>query len=90
MTDNLPAPAPEPTGEVILSQRLREHLVKGLTMDDARLKRAGGGSHFEELLARIRDIRSSERVFWRKVLDIYAISIDYDPEFLGETDGQKN
>ena len=48
-------------------------------MDDERLKRAGGGNYFEELLARIRDIRSSERVFWRKVLDIYATSIDYDP-----------
>ena len=61
------------------TERLREYLVKGFTMDDARLKRAGGGSYFEELLARIRDIRSSERVFWRKVLDIYATSIDYDP-----------
>lgn len=49
-------------------------------MDDARLKRAGSGNYFEELLARIRDIRSSERVFWRKVLDIYATSIDYDPK----------
>ena len=49
-------------------------------MDDARLKEAGGGQYFEELLARIRDIRSSERVFWRKVLDIYATSIDYDPK----------
>jgi len=48
-------------------------------MDDPRLKAAGGGLYFEELLARIRDIRSSERVFWRKVLDIYATSIDYDP-----------
>lgn len=61
------------------TQRLREYLVKGFTMDDERLKRAGGGSYFEELLARIRDIRSSEKVFWRKVLDIYATSIDYDP-----------
>ncbi len=59
--------------------RLRELLVKGFTLDDERLKRAGGGNYFEELLARIRDIRSSERVFWRKVLDIYATSIDYDP-----------
>jgi hypothetical protein len=49
-------------------------------MDDARLKQAGGGgNYFEDLLARIRDIRWSERVFWRKVLDIYATSIDYDP-----------
>jgi hypothetical protein len=61
------------------NQRLREYLVKGFTMDDERLKAAGGGQYFEELLARIRDIRSSERVFWRKVLDIYATSIDYDP-----------
>lgn len=61
------------------TQRLREYLVKGFTMDDERLKRAGGGSYFDELLARVRDIRSSEKVFWRKVLDIYATSIDYDP-----------
>ena len=61
------------------TQRLREYLVKGFTMDDERLKRRGGGNYFEELLARIRDIRSSEKVFWRKVLDIYATSIDYDP-----------
>ena len=61
------------------TQRLREYIVKGFTMDDERLKRAGGGNYFEELLARIRDIRSSEKVFWRKVLDIYATSIDYDP-----------
>ncbi len=57
------------------TERLREYLVKGFAMDDARLKRAGGGNYFEELLARIRDIRSSERVFWRKVLDIYATSV---------------
>ena len=61
------------------TQRLREYIVKGFTMDDERLKRGGGGNYFEELLARIRDIRSSEKVFWRKVLDIYATSIDYDP-----------
>ena len=48
-------------------------------MDDDRLKRLGGGNYFEELLARIRDIRSSEKVFWRKVLEIYATSIDYNP-----------
>jgi hypothetical protein len=60
------------------TQRLRELIVKGFTMDDERLKNAGGGNYFEELLDRIRDIRSSERVFWRKVLDIYATSIDYD------------
>lgn len=61
------------------TQRLREYIVKGFTMDDERLKAAGGGKYFDELLNRIRDIRSSERVFWRKVLDIYATSIDYDP-----------
>jgi hypothetical protein len=61
------------------TQRLREYLVKGFVMDDDRLKRADGGNYFDELLARIRDIRSSEKVFWRKVLDIYATSIDYDP-----------
>ncbi len=59
--------------------RLEEYLVKGFTLDDERLKQAGGGGYFDELLARIRDIRSSERVFWRKVLDIYATSVDYDP-----------
>ena len=61
------------------TQRLREYIVKGFALDDERLKRRGGGNYFEELLARIRDIRSSEKVFWRKVLDIYATSIDYDP-----------
>ena len=61
------------------TERLREYIVKGFTMDDERLKQRGGGTYFEELLARIRDIRSSEKVFWRKVLDIYATSIDYDP-----------
>ena len=60
------------------TQRLREYIVKGFTLDDERLKRGGGGNYFEELLARIRDIRSSEKVFWRKVLEIYATSIDYD------------
>jgi len=60
------------------TRRLREYIVKGFTLDDERLKQAGGGNYFDELLARIRDIRSSEKVFWRKVLDIYATSIDYD------------
>ena len=60
------------------TQRLREYIIKGFTMDDERLKNAGGGNYFSELLARIRDIRSSEKVFWRKVLEIYATSIDYD------------
>ena len=62
------------------TQRLREYIVKGFTLDDDRFKRLGGGRYFEELLARIRDIRASEKVFWRKVLDIYATSIDYDPD----------
>ncbi|MEJ5377488.1 MAG: virulence RhuM family protein [bacterium] len=61
------------------TQRLREYIVKGFTLDDERLKQSGGGNYFDELLARIRDIRASEKVFWRKVLDIYATSIDYDP-----------
>ena len=61
------------------TQRLREYIVKGFTLDDERLKQAGGGGYFDELLARIRDIRASEKVFWRKVLDIYATSVDYDP-----------
>jgi hypothetical protein len=62
------------------TQRLREYIIKGFTLDDERLKQAGSGNYFDELLARIRDIRSSEKVFWRKVLDIYATSIDYDPD----------
>jgi hypothetical protein len=64
------------------TERLREYLVKGFSMDDERLKNPSGPTddrYFEELLARIRDIRSSERVFYRKVLDIYATSVDYDP-----------
>jgi hypothetical protein len=61
--------------------RLREYIVKGFTMNDELLKQAGGGNYFEELLARIRDIRSSVKVFWRKVLDIYATSIDYAPSW---------
>ncbi|MEA1955220.1 MAG: virulence RhuM family protein [Campylobacterota bacterium] len=60
------------------TRRLKEYIVKGFTMNDELLKEAGGGNYFEELLARIRNIRSSEKVFWRKVLDIYATSIDYD------------
>ena len=57
---------------------IKEYLIKGFAMNDDLLKQAGGGNYFEELLARIRDIRSSEKVFWRKVLDVYATSIDYD------------
>ena len=55
---------------------LKEFMKKGFVLDDDRLKNLGGGNYFDELLARIRDIRSSEKVFWRKVLEIYATSID--------------
>lgn len=61
------------------TQRLKEYLIKGFTMNDDLLKNSGGGNYFQELLERIRDIRSSEKVFYRQVLDIYATSIDYDP-----------
>ena len=61
------------------TKRLKEYIVKGFTMDDDRLKKLGGGNYWQELLARIRDIRASEKVFYRQVLDIYATSIDYDP-----------
>ena len=59
---------------------LKEYMQKGFALDDDRLKRLGGGNYFDELLSRIRDIRSSEKVFWRKVLEIYATSIDYNPK----------
>ena len=59
---------------------LKEYMRKGFALDDERLKNLGGGNYFDELLARIRDIRSSEKVFWRKVLEIYATSIDYNPK----------
>ncbi len=59
---------------------LKEYIRKGFAMDDARLKELGGGGYFKELLARIRDIRASEKVFYRQVLEIYATSIDYDPK----------
>lgn len=62
------------------TQRLKEYIVKGFALNDDLLKNVGKGNYFEELLARIRDIRSSEKVFWRKVLDIYATSIDYNPK----------
>jgi hypothetical protein len=62
------------------TQRVRDFIVKGFVLDDVRFKQAGSLNYFDELLARIRDIRSSEKVFWRKVLDIYATSIDYDPQ----------
>lgn len=61
------------------TKRLNEYIRKGFTMDDERLKNLGGNSYWKELLQRIRDIRSSEKVFYRQVLDIYATSIDYDP-----------
>ena len=61
------------------TQRLREYLIKGFTLDDERLKEAGRSTYFDELLARIRDVRSSEKMFWQKVLEIYATSIDYSP-----------
>ncbi len=62
------------------TQRLNEYIRKGFTLDDNRLKNLGGGGYWKELLERIRDIRSSEKVFYRQVLDIYATSIDYNPQ----------
>src|SRR5690554_5869170 len=62
------------------TQRLKEYIVKGFTMDDERLKNVGGGNYWKELLDRIRDIRSSEKVMYRQVLDLYATSVDYDPK----------
>jgi hypothetical protein len=62
------------------TKRLNEYIRKGFTMDDERLKNLGGGGYWKELLQRIRDIRASEKVFYRQVLDIYATSIDYDPK----------
>lgn len=59
---------------------LKEYMKKGFAMDDERLKNLGGGGYFKELLERIRDIRASEKVFYRQILEIYAISIDYDPK----------
>lgn len=61
------------------TERLREYLIKGFTMDDQKLKDLGGGRYWRELLERIRDIRSSEKVLYRQVLDLYATSVDYDP-----------
>mgnify|MGYP005630934201 CR=1 FL=1 len=60
--------------------RLKEYLIKGFTMDDERLKGTGGGNYWKELLDEIRDIRSSEKVLYRQVLDLYATAIDYDPQ----------
>ena len=61
------------------TQVLKEYMIKGFALNDELLKNAGQGNYFDELLARIRDIRSSEKVFYRKILEIYALSIDYDP-----------
>lgn len=61
------------------TERLKEYIIKGFTMDDERLKQSGGGSYWKELLDRIRDIRSSEKMFYRQVLDLYATSVDYNP-----------
>lgn len=62
------------------TERLKEYMIKGFTMDDDRLKNLGGGNYWHELLDRIRDIRSSEKVMYRQVLDLYATSMDYDPK----------
>ena len=62
------------------TERLKEYMIKGFTMDDARLKGNGGGNYWKELLARIKDIRSSEKVLYRQVLDLYATAVDYNPK----------
>ena len=62
------------------TERLKEYMIKGFAMDDSRLKNLGGGTYWKELLERIRDIRTSEKVMYRQVLDLYATSIDYDPK----------
>ena len=62
------------------TERLKEYMIKGFAMDDDRLKQLGGGNYWKELLDRIRDIRSSEKVLYRQVLDLYATSVDYDPK----------
>lgn len=62
------------------TEHLKEYMIKGFTMDDDRLKNLGGGNYWKELLDRIRDIRSSEKVMYRQVLDLYATSVDYDPK----------
>jgi hypothetical protein len=61
------------------TKQIKEYIIKGFVLDDERLKKASDGNYFDELLKRIRDIRSSEKMFWKKVLEIYATSIDYDP-----------
>lgn len=62
------------------TERLKEYIIKGFTMDDERLKNLGGGNYWKELLDRIREIRSSEKVMYRQVLDLYATATDYDPK----------
>ena len=62
------------------TQRLKEYIIKGFTIDDERLKENGGGNYWKELLDRIRDIHSSEKVLYRQVLDLYATSVDYNPK----------
>jgi len=62
------------------TERLKEYIIKGFTMDDERLKNLGGGNYWKELLGRIRDIRSSEKVMYRQVLDLYSTATDYDPQ----------
>ena len=66
------------------TKRLKEYMIKGFTIDDERLKGNGGGNYWKELLDRIRDIRSSEKVLYRQVLDLYATSVDYNPHSEGE------
>ncbi len=61
------------------TERLKEYIVKGFTLDDERLKKLGGGNYWKELLERIRDIRATEKVLYRQILEIYATSVDYDP-----------
>jgi hypothetical protein len=68
------------TFRIWATERLKEFIKKGFVLDDERLKNLGGGGYFKELLQRIRDIRASEKVFYRQVLDIYATSVDYDPK----------
>ena len=62
------------------TERLKEYMIKGFTMDDERLKGNGGGNHWKELLARIKDIRASEKVLYKQVLDLYATAVDYNPK----------